>query len=193
MDQWVFNSIFLLYVVFTAIIRIPHQRRNKSNKITNSQISVLEKVLLFAVWLGMMVLPMLYIFSPWISFVDFEIPIWMQWIGVAIIACALWLFYRSHKDLGQNWSASLEIREEHNLVTNGIYRQIRHPMYACIWLMVIGQALLLPNYIAGYSGLLTFGLLYFLRIEQEEKMMLDEFGSAYQAYMKDTKRLIPRF
>jgi protein-S-isoprenylcysteine O-methyltransferase Ste14 len=51
--------------------------------------------------------------------------------------------------------------------------------------------LLLPNWVAGLSGLIGFGTLYFLRISQEEQMMLDAFGEEYRAYMVRTKRLIP--
>ena len=69
----------------------------------------------------------------------------------------LWLFYRSHKNLGRNWSATLEIQKGHNIVDAGVYKYIRHPIYSAIWLWVIIEALLLNNYIAGLSDLIRFG------------------------------------
>jgi len=69
---------------------------------------------------------------------------------------ALWLFCRSHLDLGQNWSQSLEIRKGHQLVTDGVYRFIRHPMYASIWIWCLAQGLLLENGWPG--GTLYWGL-----------------------------------
>jgi hypothetical protein len=65
------------------------------------------------------------------------------------------------------------MREDHKLITNGVYARIRHPMYTAFWLWAIAQALLLPNWIAGLSGLIGFGTLYLLRVGPEEEMMLE--------------------
>ena len=111
---------------------------------------------------------------------------------MAGFVAGLWLLWRAHTDLGSNWSDSLQLQQGHELVTSGIYQRIRHPMYAAGWLFGIAQALLLPNWITGLSGLVSFGLLYCLRVPREEQMMLKEFGAAYRAYMDRTGRVIPR-
>jgi len=103
----------------------------------------------------------------------------------------LWLFWRSHFDLGRNWSPTLEVREEHTLISNGVYQTIRHPMYMSVCLWCLAQALLLPNWIAGFAGLISFGVMYMLRIGNEEQMMLEQFGDEYQFCMQRTKRLVP--
>ena len=80
-------------------------------------------------------------------------------------------------DLGGNWSATLEIRERHSLVTHGVYRRVRHPMYAAHWLWGIAQALLIQNWIAGVGGLLFFAPLYLLRVRGDSMVdagILDE-------------------
>ena len=64
-------------------------------------------------------------------------------------------------------------------------------MYTAFWLMAVGQALLLPNWIAGLAGSVGFGILYFLRVDREERIMLQTFGEEYRAYMERTKRIIP--
>jgi protein-S-isoprenylcysteine O-methyltransferase Ste14 len=64
-------------------------------------------------------------------------------------------------------------------------------MYSAIWLWVFIQALLLNNYIAGLSGLISFGILYIFRVKKEEQMMLAEFGEQYRKYIQRTKRIIP--
>ena len=81
--------------------------------------------------------------------------------------------------------------ESHQLVTRGIYRQVSHPMYLALLLYSLGQAMALPNWVAGPSYLVAFGLLFALRVGPEERMMLEEFGQDYQAYMARTKRLVP--
>jgi protein-S-isoprenylcysteine O-methyltransferase Ste14 len=103
----------------------------------------------------------------------------------------LWLFRRSHKDLGRQWSASLEIRESHQIVRAGVYRRIRHPMYASFWLWALAQAFLLPNAVAALSGLVAIAILFFTRIDYEERMLTEAFGDDYVAYMRETKRIIP--
>jgi protein-S-isoprenylcysteine O-methyltransferase Ste14 len=103
----------------------------------------------------------------------------------------LWLFYRSHADLGTNWSITLEVREQHRLVTRGVYRRIRHPMYLALALYSVGQALVIPNWVAGPSNSIAFAILCALRIGAEERMMTKEFGDEYAAYSARTTRLIP--
>ena len=97
-------------------------------------------------------------------------------LGVVLYSLGLWLFHRSHVDLATNWSVSLDIRENHTLVTSGVYRTIRHPMYAAIFLQAIGQASLVPNWITGPFEFFAFVLMFALRIGPEERMMLEHFG-----------------
>jgi protein-S-isoprenylcysteine O-methyltransferase Ste14 len=65
-------------------------------------------------------------------------------------------------------------------------------MYAAMMMQGVGQALFLPNWIAGPAWLVTFGTLYLFRVGEEERMMLDHFGEEYASYMKTTGRLLPR-
>ncbi|MEM6736998.1 MAG: protein-S-isoprenylcysteine O-methyltransferase [Bacteroidota bacterium] len=185
--------IYGLFMVINYIVRRPHEQKNKKNKIIDDQKSFQEKLLLFLVFVGMMLLPLIYVFTGLFSFADYQLSLPFHALGVVIMSLSSWLFYRSHKDLGKNWSVSLEIREEHNLVSSGVYNKVRHPMYSAIWLWSIGQALLLNNYIAGLSGLLFFGLMYFLRVGPEEKMMEGTFGNEYLVYKSKAGRLWPKF
>ncbi|MGA8357835.1 MAG: protein-S-isoprenylcysteine O-methyltransferase, partial [Xanthobacteraceae bacterium] len=114
-----------------------------------------------------------------------------SYLGIAVDITALWLFYRTHHDLGHNWSVSLDLRERHTLVTTGIYATVRHPMYTGFWLMAVAQALLLPNWVAGPAGLVGFGILFFGRVKREEEMMIAAFGDEYRAYMRRTARVVP--
>src|SRR5262249_31570576 len=105
---------------------------------------------------------------------------------------SLYLFWRAHRDLGRNWSPSLQIREDHDLITNGIYASIRHPMYASQFVFIVAQVLLLTNWIAGIVAAIPFFLLYIIRVPVEEKMMQAQFGEQYEAYMERTGRVFPR-
>ena len=97
----------------------------------------------------MLVLPLTFVLSDQPKFANYTFMPWLAWLGAAVFALALWLFYRTHHDLGRNWSVTLEIREQHKLITSGVYSRLRHPMYSAFWLWALAQALLLPNWIAG--------------------------------------------
>ena len=96
-------------------------------------------------------------------------------------------------DLDRNFSPQLEISESQSLVTDGVFTHIRHPMYAAHILYSIAQALLLQNWIVGPSAFVSIIGTYVLRTPREEKMMIEHFGKEYQAYMKHTGKIIPRF
>lgn len=191
MDTVILKIIFIVGLVVSTIIRTPHQRVNQQNVIVDDRKTTQEKGLLFFVLLGMFVLPMIYVLTPWFKVADYSLPVWANVLGILIFAIALWLFWRSHHDLGRNWSPTLQVRSEHTLITRGIYQKIRHPMYTALWLWAIAQGLLLTNWIAGLSGVVTFGILYVARVGNEEKMMVEQFGDQYRAYMQQTKRLLP--
>jgi protein-S-isoprenylcysteine O-methyltransferase Ste14 len=191
MDTLTLKILFMIGVVSSFVIRLPYQRENKQNTIVRDRKTLQEKILLFLVFIGMIILPLIYVLSPWLNFANYSSPAWANWLGIIAFAAALWLFWRSHRDLGKNWSPTLEVREGHTLVSGGVYQTIRHPMYTSVWLWCIAQALLLPNWIAGFSGLVSFGVMYALRIGNEEQMMLEQFGNEYKVYMQQTKRLIP--
>ena len=156
-----------------------------------SEIDGAEKFLLPLVMIGSLLLPLLYLATPWLGFADYILPTWVHALGAATLALALWLFRRSHADLGLNWSISLELREGHQLIQDGVYRRIRHPMYTAIFLFSIAQGLLLANWLAGWVAFASFFPLYLVRVPKEEQLMLREFGEDYKQYMKRSGRLLP--
>jgi len=140
-----------------------------------------------------MFMPLLYIFTSYLNFANYILPTWTGWAGTAIFTLGILLLWKSHADLGRNWSITTEIKKEHTLITNGVFRYIRHPMYAAYWLWGIAQTLLIQNWIAGLTYLAFFIPLYLLRVPREERMMLEQFGEDYRLYINRTGRIIPRF
>ncbi len=185
------NIVFLVGFIVYIVIRGVFGRRTRNQEKVVRRLDALEKTLLLIVAIGSLVLPVLYLFTPGLSFADYRLPTAAPWCGAAIMILALWLFYRSHADLGQNWSVTLELRKGHQLVEQGVYRTIRHPMYASILLFDIGQGLLLNNWLAGWSALLTFAVMYFVRTPREEHLMSEFFGEEYHDYSKRTGRIFP--
>ncbi len=188
----IFEVIFLVGFVVGSVIRKVYTFRCRGSKAAKKRKSLVDIILIIAAGAGM-ALPLFYLFLPWLDFADYDLPGWFGWIGTAVFAGALFLLWRSHADLGRNWSAILRIRREHSLITDGIYRYIRHPMYAAHLLWAIAQGLLLENWLAGWAFLVIFVPFYLLRVPKEEKMMLEQFGHEYRQYISRTGRIIPRF
>jgi protein-S-isoprenylcysteine O-methyltransferase Ste14 len=173
------------------IIRYPFERRAKKVSVVTSLYDRRDLILLALAIAALFVVPLVYALTGFPASFDRPVIPAIAGLGVATLAAALFLFYRSHADLGRNWSISLEIRRDHQLITGGVYRLIRHPMYSSFFLLALAQIFLLPNWLVGASGLLAIFALYGFRIRQEEQMMLDRFGGAYRHYVAHTKRLIP--
>jgi protein-S-isoprenylcysteine O-methyltransferase Ste14 len=186
------NIVFLLGFITYVVIRGVFEQRSKNNEKVVSRIDNRDRFLILIMAVGGMLLPSVYVFTPWLGFADYRLPAFVPWFGSAMMIVALWLFWRSHADLGENWSRTLEIRKGHQLVTHGVYRLVRHPMYASIWLFSLAQGLLLQNWLAGWSAFVAFAIMYFVRIPLEERMMFEFFGQEYSDYMLQTGRLFPR-
>lgn len=184
---------WLALIISISVIRAPHSKRNKSNVITEKKSVSVERVLLALVAIGGTFIPLIHLATGMLSFANYRLPDWAAIIGFILIVPTLWLFWRSHTDLGQNWSVTVEAREGHTLITNGVYGRIRHPMYTAIWMGFLLQPLFVQNWVAGFTGILSFGLMYLLRVPYEENMMREQFGESYEAYCSRTGRLLPKF
>jgi protein-S-isoprenylcysteine O-methyltransferase Ste14 len=190
MNPWIAKVIVVVGTLTMIAIRAPHGRRSRSVKVARSRKTSLETGLLVLAWVGFFV-PLIWVVSPAFSFADYPLGTGPFIGGVMCLAIGLWLFYRSHADLGTNWSITLEVRDQHRLITRGVYRHIRHPMYSALVLYSIGQALVTPNWVAGPANVIVFAILLALRVRAEERMMGETFGDEYAVYSARTKRLVP--
>ena len=185
-----FEALFAVGLLTAFALRLRERLRHRA-RVAESYRDGLELLVLLLAFVGMLAIPLFHLTTEMLLFASYSQPPWVGSAGAVVFASGLLLLWRTHVDLGRNWSESLELMESHRLITNGVYRYIRHPMYAAIWLWAVGQALLLHNFIAGLSALLLFAPLYFVRVPREEKMMLQHFGQAYAAYMAKTRRILP--
>ena len=195
------TSACIAWLVFEGrwlILRSQPNRHARKTPVRYSGRDFREFALMGASLTGLGIAPLYYVATHLLhagtrvlAFADYPFIPALGYLGVATAVASLWLFYRTHRDLGQNWSVSLDLRERHTLVTTGVYAVVRHPMYSGFWLMALAQALLLPNWIAGPAGLIGFGILFFGRVGREEDMLIGAFGDEYRAYMRQTTRVIP--
>ena len=187
-----FEILYLIGFTVATVIRSYYGLHFKRKEIVHSQKETPVVFVGISLWGVVLVLPFITIFSDVLEIADYQMFTSLRVVGAFIFIGGLWVLWKSHSDLASNFSPSLFIRNNHTLITTGIYRKIRHPMYLSFFMWAIGQALLIANWLAGPWGLLAFALIYLFRVEHEEQQLLDQFGSEYEQYQEKTGRLLPK-
>jgi protein-S-isoprenylcysteine O-methyltransferase Ste14 len=111
-------------------------------------------------------------------------------VGIALFVLGLTISIVAHITIGRNYSSTLVIREDHQLITHGIYKLTRHPIYLGTIMACIG----FPVYASSLYGFLIMSAMipiFLVRIKIEERLLTEEFGKSYRTYMEDTSKLIP--
>ncbi|WP_426662049.1 methyltransferase family protein [Rhodanobacter aciditrophus] len=113
-----------------------------------------------------------------------------DWLGLLVLLLGLGVACWARVVLGRNWSATVQLKQEHELVVAGPYSRVRHPIYTGILLGLLGTALVFGQ----WRGLLALALAaaaFWFKLCHEEAWMRERFGTAYVDYMRHTKALIP--
>ena len=166
MNPWIAKAVILAASVVMVAIRAPHGRRSRGITVVTDRKGRLEVILLVLAMLGFFV-PLVWIVSPLFSLAEYPLRRGPLLAGVACFVVGLWLFYRSHADLGTNWSITAPGAEAADFVVDGVYRRIRHPMSAAL-IPLFDRAGARAAKLGGGSFLLvTFVILLALRVHAE--------------------------
>ena len=92
--------------------------------------------------------------------------------------------------LGRNWSGTVTLKENHELIVRGPYRLVRHPIYAGLMAMMIATALQ-QGHVAGLLGVVLVFVSFWIKSSYEEEVMLKQFPEQYADYRQRVKRIIP--
>jgi protein-S-isoprenylcysteine O-methyltransferase Ste14 len=136
--------------------------------------------------------PLVYLINPqWMVWSKIGLPESIRWLGVGIgILCTFgiyWLF----SSIGSGITPTSATRTEHKLVTNGIYKYIRHPLYTFGSSMFVSFGMMADNWFIAALGIFTFTLMA-IRTPKEEASLIEKFGDDYREYMKHTGRFLPK-
>lgn len=194
-NETIFRLIFiLLFFSGTSVSIYYRHRAQRSSKddisLRQEHPFVMVGLRLFglALWISVFA----YMINPaWMSWAQLPLPLGLRWtgVGLALISWSLliWMF----RSLGNNITPTVVTRREHELVTDGPYRWIRHPLYTFATLFYISLGLMASLWLIPIMALVSFPILASRTIQEEEKL-LERFGDQYQQYMHRTGRFIPR-
>jgi protein-S-isoprenylcysteine O-methyltransferase Ste14 len=189
-----FRIIALIIFVVGLLISGYHRRKAETSgervswKEENPVVMVLLRISGLALWVSVI----LYMINPrWMRWAQLEIPQTLRWVGVAIGTVSLPLLYWLFSSIGTNITQTVATKKEHELITHGPYRWVRHPLYSVGTLLFIAFALMAANWFIGLASLVVFVMLM-IRLPKEEEKLIERFGDEYRAYMKRTGRFFPR-
>lgn len=116
----------------------------------------------------------------------------VRFAGFVLTCLGLLLTFWPRIVLGRNWSGRITLKEDHELVTRGPYRHIRHPIYTFLLLALLGTALV-SNTVLWYLVLAAIVVGLVLKAKREESYLTNFFGASYRDYRERTGFLLPRF
>jgi protein-S-isoprenylcysteine O-methyltransferase Ste14 len=112
-------------------------------------------------------------------------------IGTLLIIGGTLVNIKGRLDLGKNWANQIKIYAEHTLVRSGVYKIVRHPLYASLIWMFYGGALIYGNYVSFLANTFIFIPIMYYRAKQEEKLLIQRFPT-YAEFQKAVGMFIPR-
>jgi protein-S-isoprenylcysteine O-methyltransferase Ste14 len=191
----IFRSVTAVLLVTAAAIS--GYRRHRAEQAGEDEISLQGEGLTTAVALRssglvLMLSVVAYLVNPrWMRWSSLDLPAPLRWSGAGLgavsLALTLWIF----RTIGKNITSTVETREEHELVTGGPYRWVRHPLYTVGTSFFVSLGIVAANWFMGLA-ILSVLVMLLIRLPKEEEKLIERFGDEYRAYIERTGRLLPR-
>lgn len=115
---------------------------------------------------------------------------WLPLLGVLLVWAGVLFCCWARVVLGRNWSAVVQVKQDHELIVRGPYRWVRHPIYTGLLMAFLGTGLAIGEWRALLAVVIVAGS-FWIKLRLEERWMREHFGEAYVAYMARVKALIP--
>jgi protein-S-isoprenylcysteine O-methyltransferase Ste14 len=195
MNENIFRILAAL-ILFTGM-GISGYFRSKADKETGEKVSRKAdgNAMMTIIRIGGLILwlsPLAYLVNPgWMTWSKIGLPDWVRWLGVGVGVLNTFGIYWLFSSIGSGITPTSATRKEHKLVTNGIYRYIRHPLYTFGASMFITFGMMADNWFIALLGVLTF-IIMAIRTPKEEANLIEKFGDEYREYMKRTGRFLPK-
>src|SRR6202790_994213 len=185
---WFYKSFFpVLWIAFFLYWQIKAANTKTTQRLEPAASRIL-RVFIFLIAIAL--LSTTRIPLPWIYLQLWPVGFWPFWLGAAITIAGLLLAVWAREHLGSNWSRSVTIKQDHELITTGPYAVVRHPIYTGILTGFLGMAVTMGQ-VRGFIVLALFFLAFWLKLRREEQFMNSQFGDVYVAYAQHTAALVP--
>lgn len=196
MNELIFRVLAALVLFSGAGISIYFRRkadRDSGEKLSRSAdgtpMMLVIRIFGLVLWLS----PIVYLINPeWMIWSKIGLPEWARWFGfgfgIIVVGLIYWLFISIQAGI----TPVSVTRKNHKLVTHGIYRWVRHPLYTIGSSLYISFGLMSDNWFIILMGIVAF-IVMAIRTPKEEANLIEKFGDEYREYMKRTGRFLPKF
>lgn len=151
--------------------------------------SVESRLARFPVWLGLLLLVVAGVCPSWCALRGSNSAV-AAWLGVALCAIGSAFAIWSRHTLGDDWSQDVELKKGHQLVLQGPYSLVRHPIYTAHLLIALGSAISFSTWL-GYAAVASLFVGFQVKLAQEEELLLRCFPNEYSEYKAKVKALVP--
>lgn len=128
----------------------------------------------------------------WMAWGSFDAPAGVRWAGAILGGLTIPAVHWVLRTLGRNVSETVLTKRNHELVTTGPYRWIRHPLYTTGLALFLALGLMAGSWFVLLACGIVLGLLTQVVIPREEQALIAKFGGRYREHMERTGRLVPR-
>jgi len=195
MSETVFR--ILAAVIFFSGMGVSVYFRRKADRETGEKLSRKAdgSVMLNVIRIGGLMLwfsPLIYLINPaWMTWSKLNLPYLVRWVGAGTGIICLGLTYWLFASIGSGITPVSATRREHQLVTNGIYRWVRHPLYSVGSSSFFSFGLMADNWFIILLSIFAFAAMA-VRTPKEEANLVEKFGDEYREYMSRTGRFLPK-
>ena len=186
--DWFYEFSFpALWIVFLIYWQIKAAGAKNTRRLEPAA-SRLLRVLTFLV--AIVLLSTRWIPMHWLYASLWQRGLWPFWLGFALLIAGLLFAIWAREHLGGNWSRSVTIKQDHELITSGPYAVVRHPIYTGILAGFLGSAIAVSQ-VRGFVAFTLIFLILWLKFRMEEQWMRAQFGDTYEVYVSHTAALVP--
>lgn len=187
----------LAAVILFSAMSISIYFRRKADRASGEKLSRKADgtLMMTAIRIGGLILwlsPFVYLINPaWMAWSKLGLFEAIRWSGVGLGVLCVFGIYWLFSSIGTGITPVSATRKEHKLVTHGIYRYIRHPLYTVGSSLFVSFGMMVDSWFIAALGIFTF-ILMAIRTPKEEANLIEKFGDEYREYMQRTGRFLPK-
>lgn len=126
----------------------------------------------------------------WFNQPVFRVTVPIALAGLGITVCGIALSIWARLTLGENWSASATVKQDHTLIVRGPYHAVRHPIYTGFLVALLGSALQ-RGLLRSFLAVIICAVALWIKVAVEEDFMVQRFGQEYLRYRREVSALVP--